>query len=1062
MNKLLLTLTLPALAGAGFDASAAVPQRPDLDQYMSDMMDRVADTQRSWRKGLSEQTKNTQLRIVTKGDKNVGPMSYWGSLYTPEGEEWIYSALYHETPINDYMSSISSADITIYDADFNEYKTFTADFDLGDNEVTINSVQVSPQLTRKFFNLNDAYEVMVFVHATTKDYAGHIYTKVYSLSDGKMVTELDGYSIAEINTATDTWSEQYTMAFMRESFDENYDYGLSFDIYTRAGWGGSCNLAHTFDIDYSLVAGAGNYAQPLLINNCGKDLYYALPRYEKPYFVDSMSDDVTPDNNFVIDLYDNSFNLVKTTKIPMAIEGDALFSFPGMGELNGFRDLSFGVYGPANEPMYVVGIENYIASVDEFSTSMYVYDADGNRVKTLFENADDYLELSDVDGFEPQYCIYKADDEGGYFEFVDIISGTLATTIPIALLDSGITTSIDRIAVRNGYQYMTSMSTGIADEEDNIYHRLVWFNADGTVDRFDIINMGKDVVMAQVYTSAEALSPYLYNTDDHYEYMFLVKVRNQETYKAYEYFRVYNDNSELLLEMGPDDTTGEYLNSIFLQNPQSSKSKVVVGYYNGEVYNMQTISLPFSRFAGGSGTYTDPYIIACAGDMHAISTAPNAYYELGCDIDFNGQPWKGNDCEFNGQLNGMGNTLLNLNLSGAGIFKSLGSKAVVTDLNIDGVKMSATGNSGIIAGEVNGGDNTHAAISNININNVEVSSLDETTFGCVVGLINLFSTIRDCKVTNVKIDLGTESVAGGIAGRISTFCEVSNCAVDGKISADVAGGIAGDSFNGNEKVYNCHSQADVTGVAIAGGIIGESARTTVNNCFVDGSVSATGSRIAYAGGIVGSLRPTYDDVTAMVIENNIVAAAISVNENANEHIAHRIAGFTSIDEWLVDWDSKDPGVNWEDPSTYPKVRGSRETAMASNYATCPIISDDKLLDDERSTEGLTIKVTDLTDQFLAEHKWVLGNSSSEPWKRGGTALVLYFEDKTSSSITVVANPATNLVYNGEAVVKADSAIAVYNLAGAKIASGYGSVDVTSLAPGVYVAVSGADVLKFAK
>ena len=67
------------------------------------------------------------------------------------------------------------------------------------------------------------------------------------------------------------------------------------------------------------------------------------------------------------------------------------------------------------------------------------------------------------------------------------------------------------------------MKVPTVDDYDNDVMRVAWFNADGTFDRMDYINMGSNVYYAQCYINGMALNPKLVKSDDEHEYMLLVK-----------------------------------------------------------------------------------------------------------------------------------------------------------------------------------------------------------------------------------------------------------------------------------------------------------------------------------------------------------------------------------------------------------------------------------------------------------------------------------------------------------------------------------------------------------
>ncbi|MDE6693131.1 MAG: hypothetical protein K2K05_07070, partial [Muribaculaceae bacterium] len=722
-----------------------------------------------------------------------------------------------------FSQTIVSADITVYDPEFKVVKSFTANFELGENETSINQVELAPALTKKFFNVDNDYEVMVYVHATTVDYTGHSYTQIYSLSNGELLSTLEGYNVGAIDNSPDAWSEDYVMAFLREDInfydDGDMDYMMHIDIYGKSGYTGGCRPLHTFDIDYELFSGAGNYALPVLMNNHDKKMYYALPRYEKPFFAGPMTDETTPDNNFIIELYNQDFQLVKTTIIPMELEEGALFTFPGMGELTGNADLDFDIFSNGDEPMYIVGNENYIPGSDEFITSLYVYDTDGNKVKTIIQNCDNYIGLSDVKGYDPQWLFYFEDQTtGGEYQIIDLPSCSLKARIPVALNNNYVSTEIDRVAVGGSYQYAASLAYGDVDSKGNSFHQMAWFNPDGSLNHVDEITLGQNIALAMPYVAGFVLDPYLLNTDDNVEYMFLVKeyINQSLSSATKEYLRIYS-NDEMILNVGPNEETNEVLRSIFLLNAGKKTPKLVVAYYGDNGFTLHSLDLPLSKFDGGEGTMDNPYLIATAGDLKTMYAYPSSAFKLVADIDFADAPWEGNSCDFSGVLDGNNHTIRNLNLIGAGIFKSISGTATVKDLNIENVTVEAIQDAGIICGSLRGEMKETALLENINIRNVYAKG-SNITFGGIAGSASIYPSVKNCSLTQAFLDFDKESTVGGIIGFMRTSTEISNCVFDGTIKANIAGGIVGGSMSADEKITNCHALVNIKGGYAAGGI----------------------------------------------------------------------------------------------------------------------------------------------------------------------------------------------------------------------------------------------------
>lgn len=994
-NNYLKLLGLTFFA-SGMIASAAPPQRMNMDDISSSLTKRLSQNGRQWRKATTAATPSGMKRVVTGIETNTPPATTWGILNTQDGEEWMYTINYnYYVPAdNPYDSTIESAEVTVYDPNFQVVKTFIANFELGENETRINQVELAPTLSKKFFNVDNNYEVMLYVHATTEDYTGHDYTQIYSLGSGEHLTTLEGYNVGVTDNSPDAWSENYIMAFMREDInitdDGDMDYLMHFDIYGKAGYGGGSQLLHTFDVDYELFSGAGNYALPLLMNNHDNKMYYALPRYEKPFFAGPMTEEITPDNNFIIELFDENFQLVKTTTIPMELEDGALFSFPGMGELMGNADLDFDLFSDGIEPMYIIGNENYIPGADEFITSLYVYDTNGNLVNKIVSNCDDYISMTGVKGYNPQWCFYFADETtGGEYHFIDLPSCNVSARIPVILANNVVSNELDRVPVGDGYQYAASLAYGDVDASGNTFHSIAWFNPDGSHNHTDEITLGTDIALAMPYVAGYVLDPYLLNTDENVEYMFLVKeyVDPGISSETKEYLRVYSNN-KMILNIGPNEDTGEILRSIFFINAGKKNPKLVIAYYGDEGFTLHSLTLPLSKFAGGEGTIENPYLIATVGDMQTITANPGSAYKLTADIDFNNLPWAGNGCDFTGVFDGNNHTLKNLNLTGAGIFKRIAGTAVVKNLNIENVTISATGDAGVICGWLSGEMSNASRIDNVHIKNIAATG-NNVTFGGIAGQASLKPQINNCSITQAYYEFDAGATVGGLVGFIRTSTAISNCVFDGTIIANTAGGIVGGSMSADETISNCHALVNIQGSYAAGGIIGESGRSIVTNCFVDGTVEADAEKTAGAGGIVGVLAAPYTtDKTGLVVQNCIVSANVSATVSGtgerDQAIAHRIIGFTSVDEWLVDWESKDPSFDPSDPSTYPYIKGSSDYNFNNNFALDNAKIDPNVADEISTTEGQSITAEELTDEFLTEHGFNIGTV----WMRSLSPLAL--------------------------------------------------------------------------
>ncbi|MCD8388325.1 MAG: T9SS type A sorting domain-containing protein [Bacteroidales bacterium] len=1031
----------------------------------------------NWRKATANSTMRKAVR--TEPDGSIDSGSNWGSLYTPDDEEWFYTMNYeydhfYNEDIDYTYSTITGADIVIYNASLEQAGRFQITLDMTQGDTGINYVAIAPTLSKKFFNINDAYEVMVYVHCTTEDYSGRDFTEVYSLTGSDTATYVetfDGNQVFALNNQLDAYSENFTMAFMRDGYDYDADgnskYYLYYDVYKKAGYGTSAQLMHTFVIDYELFAGAGNYALPFLCNAHNNQLYYAIPYYEQPFWVYNENyytdPDVTEDNHFIIDLYDSDFNLIHTTSIPMEGKDNALWSFPGMGQLFKYNDLSFDFYDNSDQPVYFIGYENYLTSTDDFQTDLHVFDWDGNLLATIVENATDFISMSDVEGYETQFCFYLEDED--VFRFVDVPSCETVAEIPTLIEGATyISTSIDRIAEGRTYSYVSSLNTADVDADNNALHRLAWFDKNGNFVRYEYINVGSDVTLAQVYVDQVAFDPYLFNTDSKREYLFLVKVLddpNSSSSATSEYLRLYNEDGDILLSQGPDTETGAKLSSIYLQNAGTSLAKLMVIYYQSSTdsFYANHFALPLSRFAGGDGTSENPYHLATAGDVMQINSAPGAHYVVDCDIDFDYYVWGGNDCTFTGSIDGQGYAIENMRLTGTGLVSNMFSGASIKNLYIVDSEHTGEGG-GFVAGYMGGSTSGPTRIDNVHVKNCVAESSTYQPFGAIAGSLTVYSQINDCSATGVDFNISGDSQVGGIVGEMRSSASVSNCYVTGTIAGNVVGGITGGTLSEDENIVNCHVDAAVIGGSCAGGIVGDCARSSVKFCYVEGSVEANGDSKAQAGGIAGYINTYYEGVTSKSthIGNCIVAAeSITANPDAPTSIAHRIAGSTSYDRPEIDWDHVTSDMEYAD---YPHLDPVVEAYFGDNYAIGLALIDGTVEDATTTTEGKTIAIEDL-ESHVTSTGWALGEDSSNPWKVLAEGMALYYEDAVNdfSGIVSAVAPANKAITFDGTTIKAEGQFAVYNTSGMLVLKGNGEANASQLGKGIYIVAAANSTLK---
>ena len=240
-----------------------------------------------------------------------------------------------------------------------------------------------------------------------------------------------------------------------------------------------------------------------------------------------------------------------------------------------------------------------------------------------------------------------------------------------------------------------------------------------------------------------------------------------------------------------------------------------------------TVTLP------GNGTEQDPYLIATADDLQAITSMEGdaPYFKLTADIDLtewiadnnDGNGWipvGGSSSGLRGHFDGDGHTISGLwtdeTYEYGGLFAKVTQGAEVKDLHVE-----------IASGHTVSGTVYAGGIAGINDGNIS---------GCIV-----------------TGDISGGQYVGGIAG--SSSDKIHQCRHDGQITATHAsanvGGIAGSNSG---EISECKSEGSITAngaSAQCGGIAGgNGADGNIHDCYGLSDVTASGTS-SYAAGVVG-------------------------------------------------------------------------------------------------------------------------------------------------------------------------------------------------------------------
>lgn len=979
----------------------------------------------------------------------TSPVDNYGFLNAPDGTTWTYTASF-EKKYNLY----TMVTLNVYDSEKELIGTIVDSLKLEDENMTgINQAEINPLVTQKFFNTDNKYEVMLFLHAQTKNYEGHNFNHVFSIGDGETVTTpvttVDGRQVYAQNVGD--YSENYVMIFARDSASTTKDYTLCYDVRRKSVYGGG--VQHTFRIPYANVAALTDL-QPIFMFKNGTMLYYVTQQYEKPYFDPNTPLDqdpvVNPDNNLVITYMNQSYKTLYTTKIPVVQDENQklLYTFPMLGNLNGMNDIILNYDGEA--PAYIITHEKYNLESDGSINSYYKYDVNGNLLNTIAENTLGRVKMSSIAGQEEQWLFMKEEYDGEFF-FVDLPSCETRAEISIYLEDGRtISSSIDRYPKGDSYEYAVALLQGNNEADGTISQDIAWLNADGSFNRYENINLGKYIEAATVNITTEALNPWLMHTDDAREYMVLVKRYNpKNTTDKETALLVCNTKGEILLDYGKSAEMGE-LNMVYLMDKGANPSIMCVYQKNGAL-TMHYTPLPLnSSSLKGNGTAEDPYQIACAYDFCLIDNNPSAYYEVVNDIDFLGEPFQGPKKAFIGTLDGKNHTLSNLCLVGGGLFGSMKDSVKVRNLQFENPVMVLSSKNlnpaGILADYMQGGVtdegvDVFAELSNVHAYNPIIKGVGyEQIVGTLVGEAALNLDVHTCSVTDAVISAPSAQV-GGVVGKSQTFTNIHACLFTGSAEGKVVGGITSEISSG-EPVYNCRVDADLYGNSTIGGIVGFSGRSLISNCVVEGTLTLDASAtVGKVGGIVGEVETdATGSSTAILVENCLVGvSAISVPEG-KDVIAHRVVGFSSGDNYEYDWDK----VDWNKPqSEWPRDYFAPEKNFKNNYVISDLAAIDATVQlTDTTTEGADLSATAFLPEWCAEHGFKFGSDVTAPWVWNEGYLTLWFESELSTDLENIFGgncgdilggenqAAKKLIINGQLYVLRHDGL--YNITGTRV------------------------------
>ncbi|MGM9859138.1 MAG: hypothetical protein ACI31C_00115 [Muribaculaceae bacterium] len=492
----------------------------------------------------------------------INGVNTYGDIDAPDGNLWFYSIEYIQDIIeheyyNDYI--MRSFVLNIYNEKYELIGTIKDDIDYLEGEQRVVYCDILPYITTNFFNDDSKMEIVLGLAVNWEMGINNYRSLVYQIDGAKdsegndvVVATLPNL-ICDVLNAGENGNDDVYMSIMNENYTGEYPWDkdgteavwdyfmaqtISLDIYHRAAGAAAPEIVLSYEIPIQMLPG-DQESTPMIITLTDNGKPYVvfshyLESFYNPYY--SFMDDISmrDGNSLVIDIYALSHNPVKTQTTTISMtkdEGEGILAtYYAVGELLYRGDIDFHHFDTAEgQAAFIIACGNKVTETDDYLIySYYVFNPDGTVRSTIFRNAQSTLALSDIDGFEPQHLFLTSDDSGNvFFNFVDLYScrqtATFAYTLETEVSDTdALTSNIDRTPVGDSYQYAVEMRDPTFNGNHSLM-RVAWFNADGSENRIDHMDMGSGVQYAMCYIDSKALAANFYHSDDNNEYMVLIK-----------------------------------------------------------------------------------------------------------------------------------------------------------------------------------------------------------------------------------------------------------------------------------------------------------------------------------------------------------------------------------------------------------------------------------------------------------------------------------------------------------------------------------------------------------
>lgn len=970
---------------------------------------------------------------------NAASGQTYGWVSAPDASNWYFTQSFtsRDSVYSEFYTAHfhESSEITLFDNSHKQVGSFSVKVPEGWKHVT----DITPYgpITKKLFDRDEkSCEILVEFHDAYNG-KNKFLTRAYDINTGDIKFEMEGTGL--VFDASKEWNS-YQRLIMTHETDKMY----SIDVIAPPAYGqNDWTVEHTFNFP---IDNRINYLQGSCFNcmNVDGTPYYVLAQYEKPFTKTDAGDGSTdikqePDNFLVLRTFDKSFNKVDSIRVSINAPEGTPYRSAAFG-LFGNNDLSKGYFSNSGKLNYVVGLYDYAPALDGDLISYAVYDSENGKLKDICDKVTSNKRglLNTIHGKSDQMwflqTIGTSEGSGQQIQLVDVPSCEKVGVLPQSIEGNNISSNFDRYptsANAQGYQYVIALAYAQSNEAGEVLAPIAWVNPDCSIDHVDRLNLGTKAENFTPLINSTSLNPYLFNTDDDMEYVYIAKKRREDgSNKLDNVLEVAKVDGTVLKSWRGDDNY-VFSQASFPVMDELGKRQMFVVFEDrtNNKYDMNFYDLPFTKFEqGGTGTVEDPYLISTTGDFEQMALEPGKNYKMVADVDMaKASQWWTPVKNFTGSLDGDGHTIYNLGVKTtedhAGLFGTLDLNGIAKNLIFVNPIVEVTNTNqfaGVLAGETNytyDGKGQATNVDSIFVYGAKISGDDQQFIaaGGLVGSANLGTKINNCSFQGEITLPNTENV-GGIVGQTRSGSSVNACYANVNATAKtVLGGIVGIAGTPHDycKFTNCEVRGQLTAENAVGGFVGDNYFNAISNVVSHADIVAT-KKSAWngyaAGGIIGVMESDWNGAIGLAksgfVKNCVFDGSVKALQDGEEVNApatvHQIAGKTIVDEEYAAGET-------------PYV----ENRLSNNYST-----NDAGSTDATSVEGAYKAAKEMNKDFFAGMEYAYGSSLAEPWKEDGSKIPTLYFNNIAKALAVSSDDVTvGTTDEGTAVVK----VSVYGM-----------------------------------